>query len=67
MAVLVLIEVDHFIPPQQCLIQQPKDHKHLKPELDSKLFGGWKPCLIFFLCCWRCVSGLVLAAIIQLC
>lgn len=36
--VLVLIELKHFILPQQHLIQQPKDHKYLKPEFDSKLF-----------------------------
>lgn len=66
--VLVLIELRHFILPQKYLIQQPKDHKYLKPEFDSKLFGGLKALLhFFFLCCWHGVIGLALAAVIRLC
>lgn len=40
MAILVFSEPEHFIPLQQCLMQQTKDHKYLRPEFDSKLFGG---------------------------
>lgn len=40
MAILVLSETEYFIPPQQHLMQHPKDHKYLRPESDSKLFEG---------------------------